>query len=980
MSLRRRSAPAVESTPNRLERVLWAGLSESQKGVGAPTAIATPMQLGGVRPFPTAAQYRPLERGIFAIPRNEIATRFPETETWDSRVKKPLAPLMPPMWTLKQPYPFEFLEPATSDRLRHELAREQRTLQKAAASDKGYYIIPRDHPTLRVYIGDIKTTDPSFRLFESLTTGPQPRMISASEAAKYELIRIIDNAHALEEEQRELKLAIEARDAWLKDSVFLDYRSLGWNETDYVSELQLQEKRGYRFYRYEDLQVNGFHMEAYTKVDPLSTSRTEPSGVYFGKPSDGYQPDNQTKNDRLSTSGSKLPLTALPSGVMPQDNRRMLKLYGAVLTDGSPSTPPGQLQRKTDNSFPNETPTIFNDNLQARAFGQPQYLQPPFDPSVRLYLQPTSPVQLARREYDKLRLTSAKASDLSNPIKYNTTVDNSTKLVRKENWSAQDTVYVEQKQQFDKLWAEVVAEEKTLDEFIAKTKADTSTREKMELKAFVTVIELQASYDNYARAEMMLDEYTRRIDEELYIKEIEPVRMLEKWGRVKEATSVLLRSASESLDRLNKAMVRLREEVDAVAKKLSDAEMKEQRERLVYAKEQDVELKAMFEEAEKRRQQKSKEDRAFAALAQMRAQKRQVAEALAAAKAAAATGAGIIYLAANDPFPPKPSKRAVVVKPAKPDAKAAVRKLLSSILPSDLGKGSDQEEPWDEGYKSLELVNVYDIDYSFADAYISMYGSIRTRMEDLMASAGNCSRGGRPPPEECTRTDQAFKGVDLDNGGRAKTKLGKLDEDVNEKLLVHGTSTDVVEKIIKNGFTRAFAAGAAFGPGIYMAEDAGKNDQYCKSGRRPWGRGRKSGALLAPTPEQAAGAEYLAANLRITTKDPVYYILVCRTILGCAAHVAGGSASGSGPQTNAKDIRDAQRVYNNAGDANAPGVHSVVVEHRNVIGEARGIGQGGLRFREFVIGETGQLLPIFLIAYKRSQNEPRGKYGDLDCK
>ena len=60
---------------------------------------------------------------------------------------------------------------------------------------------------------------------------------------------------------------------------------------------------------------------------------------------------------------------------------------------------------------------------------------------------------------------------------------------------------------------------------------------------------------------------------------------------------------------------------------------------------------------------------------------------------------------------------------------------------------------------------------------------------------------------------------------------GDLRPDVNEAFLMHGTNAGVLINILSTGMNERFAgtaAGAAYGEGLYLAEDAGKNDQYTK--------------------------------------------------------------------------------------------------------------------------------------------------------
>lgn len=64
-------------------------------------------------------------------------------------------------------------------------------------------------------------------------------------------------------------------------------------------------------------------------------------------------------------------------------------------------------------------------------------------------------------------------------------------------------------------------------------------------------------------------------------------------------------------------------------------------------------------------------------------------------------------------------------------------------------------------------------------------------------------------------------------------KLNKLEADVNEVYLFHGTSPQAADSIARTDFRIANAGsstGMMFGPGIYLAENSSKSDEYAKEG------------------------------------------------------------------------------------------------------------------------------------------------------
>ena len=62
-----------------------------------------------------------------------------------------------------------------------------------------------------------------------------------------------------------------------------------------------------------------------------------------------------------------------------------------------------------------------------------------------------------------------------------------------------------------------------------------------------------------------------------------------------------------------------------------------------------------------------------------------------------------------------------------------------------------------------------------------------------------------------------------------KESIGE--NNVNEKQLWHGTSSEIVEKIFVQNFDWRMVKTHAYGKGSYFARDSAYSDTYCKSGR-----------------------------------------------------------------------------------------------------------------------------------------------------
>ena len=63
--------------------------------------------------------------------------------------------------------------------------------------------------------------------------------------------------------------------------------------------------------------------------------------------------------------------------------------------------------------------------------------------------------------------------------------------------------------------------------------------------------------------------------------------------------------------------------------------------------------------------------------------------------------------------------------------------------------------------------------------------------------------------------------------------IAKLDQDINEKYLLHGTNPMAADAVARSDFDMdraGSAVGTMFGPGIYLAENASKSDDYAKEG------------------------------------------------------------------------------------------------------------------------------------------------------
>lgn len=169
-----------------------------------------------------------------------------------------------------------------------------------------------------------------------------------------------------------------------------------------------------------------------------------------------------------------------------------------------------------------------------------------------------------------------------------------------------------------------------------------------------------------------------------------------------------------------------------------------------------------------------------------------------------------------------------------------------------------------------------------------------------------------------------------------------LNEKANEKLLAHGTKPGAVAQILASGLNERFCSSAVFGQGTYLAEDAGKCDQYAAIDRE-----------LGDFPElhellyREGGAPH-PSNIR--------YLFICRVALGAAVHTVDGSADTiSGAPVWAKNAPVGSELAAVPGSSPPVPYHSLIVE----------TGGRVARYREVVLTHGERVYPEYLVAYQR---------------
>jgi hypothetical protein len=202
-------------------------------------------------------------------------------------------------------------------------------------------------------------------------------------------------------------------------------------------------------------------------------------------------------------------------------------------------------------------------------------------------------------------------------------------------------------------------------------------------------------------------------------------------------------------------------------------------------------------------------------------------------------------------------------------------------------------------------------------------------------------------------------GMPVMTGSVASSLPGQLRANVNEAFLMHGTVPKVVLQIISKGMNERFAgaaAGAMFGQGSYLAEDAGKCDQY----------------TMMDMQLNAGDASDLHKRLyspSVPHPGKVFYILVCRVALGF--HVR--------TQTNSRPFKSAdtgQPVFpvNERELGPVPGISAPAILHHSLLADVLHI----MRYRELLVFHSDYIYPEYLLGYQRFQSVGGSLKGPYD--
>ena len=171
-----------------------------------------------------------------------------------------------------------------------------------------------------------------------------------------------------------------------------------------------------------------------------------------------------------------------------------------------------------------------------------------------------------------------------------------------------------------------------------------------------------------------------------------------------------------------------------------------------------------------------------------------------------------------------------------------------------------------------------------------------------------------------------------------------LSEACNEVILLHGVNPDRLLDLLSTGLNERFSgtgAGTAFGDGVYLAEDAGKTDQYVSAD-----------SAYDPSNE-------LHKRLYDETMphpEDVFYVLAVRAALGFPVRTQHMGQSATSMDNDAPifpvNYRELSAV---------PGVTPPIFHH-SLIAE---LGKEIKRYREFVLFHSEYVHVDYVIAYHR---------------
>ena len=272
--------------------------------------------------------------------------------------------------------------------------------------------------------------------------------------------------------------------------------------------------------------------------------------------------------------------------------------------------------------------------------------------------------------------------------------------------------------------------------------------------------------------------------------------------------------------------------------------------------------------------------------------------------------------------------------PLSPARNSSVWRALEAFLKTDaaqLARGADTRRY--PRYDHLKLACAWRLQHGgLWDRYLGGQQQITTDLKTLRDQGK--SRG---VPEGLPVTTHRLAMALLGAEGHG----AQLNASVNETMLMHASHKAVLLNILSQGANERFSgtgAGTAYGDGIYLAEDATKNDQYPQ---------------VDVAYDSGSDLHQRLYSHGVQHPGKVFYLIVLRVALGHPART-------NQVKERAVDLGTGQRVFPICYRelATVPGVSPPVSFHSL-------LGLAFPRFREFIVFHGEYVYPEYILAYQR---------------
>ena len=259
----------------------------------------------------------------------------------------------------------------------------------------------------------------------------------------------------------------------------------------------------------------------------------------------------------------------------------------------------------------------------------------------------------------------------------------------------------------------------------------------------------------------------------------------------------------------------------------------------------------------------------------------------------------------------------------------SLQAFLEVTQRGDLGWGRDVRERRPQ-YDSLSLVHAWKV---HSPAAWAAYADSKMRIKYEMVSSAT--------PENLRKKRLTTK---LD-AKAAVPCFDRLDSEVNEKRLLHGTKFEqLLPSILRNGLSEKLSGGF-LGKAVYLAEMPEKMDQYPQA----------ASMTNAESAHFFSHALYKRERTCLDHSEGLCYCFVVRTVLG--VYMASSRLdAGCWMSASKEELR-----FMEGSKPEIP-YHSLVAE----------TGEALKRFREFAVYHRDRTYPEYLLAYRREQSDNPG--------